>query len=247
MIGSIKPNKAFYLTIGLTCWIHGYEFQVLYFGLILLIYTIYCWWRDVIRERTFIGYHTSYVTAGLRTGIALFIVSEAAFFFGFFWAFFHSRLSPTPAIGCTWPPTGITPLDPFAVPLLNTTLLLASGVTLTWAHHALINGIRRQRILAIIIRITFGLLFTLLQIKEYYDAPFTIADSIYGSTFYVITGFHGLHVIIGTIFLITNLCRIYAHHFTPKGHFGFEAGAWYWHFVDVIWIILYLCLYCWGS
>ncbi len=243
----INKFTLFHLTFGLTGLIHNYSFYSLIIGAILLPATMAVWWRDVIRERTFLGYHTSYVTAGLRVGIVLFIVSEICFFFGFFWAFFHSRLAPTPEIGCTWPPIGITPLNPFTVPLLNTAVLLASGVSVTWAHHRLLSNKRRQAIMGLTITSILGIYFTALQIMEYYDAPFTIADSIYGSTFYVATGFHGLHVIIGTVFLITNLARTVARHFTATRHFGFEACAWYWHFVDVVWIFLYISIYCWGS
>nr|ALO81701.1 cytochrome c oxidase subunit III [Phyllochaetopterus sp. AW-2015] len=233
--------------MGLTGWMHNYTYTPLFLGLMLLPLTMICWWRDVIRESTFLGYHTSFVTSGLRMGMVLFIISEICFFFGFFWAFFHSSLAPSPEIGCSWPPAGITPLNPFAVPLLNTAILLASGISVTWAHHSLLNGNRCYTVMSLFITCILGAYFTLLQAMEYYDAPFTIADSVYGSIFFVATGFHGLHVIIGTIFLTTNLFRTYAYHFTPQGHFGFEAGAWYWHFVDVVWIFLYLSIYWWGS
>jgi len=239
--------SAFCMTFGLTAWMHNYNYFILFLGAILLPLIIITWWRDVIREGLLLGHHTSYVTSGLRLGMILFIVSEICFFFGFFWAFFHSRLAPTPEIGCAWPPTGIDSLNPFAVPLLNTAVLLASGVSVTWTHHSLLNGNRTQATTSLLITCLLGLYFTLLQAIEYYEAPFSISDSVYGSTFFVATGFHGLHVIIGSIFLITNLFRILAHHFTPQDHFGFEAGAWYWHFVDVVWIFLYLSIYWWGA
>lgn len=243
----ITKFTLFHLTIGLTGWIHNYSCPSLVIGLILLLTTICAWWRDIIREATFLGFHSSYVTSGLRIGIVLFIISEICFFFGFFWAFFHSSLAPTPEIGCTWPPVGITPLNPFSVPLLNTAILLASGISVTWAHHRLLANKRHQAIFALIITSLLGVYFTLLQAIEYYEAPFRIADSVYGSIFFVATGFHGLHVIIGTIFLLTNLYRTIEQHFTPISHFGFEAGAWYWHFVDVVWIFLYISIYWWGS
>lgn len=205
------------------------------------------WWRDIIRESTFIGYHTSYVVQAHRLGIILFIISEVMFFFSFFWAFFHSALAPTVQIACTWPPPGIEPINPFSVPLLNTAVLLASGFTVTWAHHGLIAGSRKNALQALFITCSLGLYFTKLQLQEYYDAPFTIADGIYGSVFFVSTGFHGLHVIIGTLFLLVCLYRTYAIHFSTDRHVGFEAAAWYWHFVDVVWIFLYLCIYWWGS
>jgi len=197
----------------------------------------------VIRERTFIGHHTSYVARGLRFGMVLFLVSEAMFFVTFFWGFFHRALRPAPEIGCTWPPVGIEPIRPFAVPLVNTAILLASGCTVTWAHHALLAGNREEALLGLGARALLGILFTRIQLQEYYDAPFTIADGIYGSCFYLLTGFHGLHVIVGTLFLLVNWVRAYFYHFSPTHHLGFEFGAWYWHFVDVVWILVYLCVY----
>lgn len=235
------------LTTGLAAWFHGYGITAIKLGLIIIALTIIQWWRDIIREATFLGHHTSPVTTGLRWGIALFIVSEICFFFAFFWAFFHRRLAPTPEIGCTWPPVGITPINPFSVPLLNTAVLLARGVTVTWAHHSIIEGNKSESVQALALTVTLGIYFTYLQLGEYYEAPFTIADSIYGTTFFVATGFHGLHVLIGSSFLSVCLFRAANDHFSTGHHFGFEAAAWYWHFVDVIWIFLYLCIYWWGS
>ena len=237
---------AFCITSGITVWFHTHTVSLLLIGLALTSLSAIQWWRDVIREATFIGHHTSYVTKGLRLGIILFILSEVCFFFAFFWAFFHRRLSPTPEIGCCWPPIGIKPLNPFSVPLLNTAVLLASGVTVTWAHHRLIEGNRSNALQSLSITVILGIYFTFLQANEYLEAPFTIADSVYGSTFFVSTGFHGLHVLIGSTFLLVNLVRTYFHHFSTGHHFGFEAAAWYWHFVDVVWICLYICIYWWG-
>ena len=189
------------------------------------------------------GHHTSYVARGLRLGFVLFLLSEVMFFFGFFWAFFHRALSPSPEIGCTWPPVGIEPIRPFALPLVNTALLLTSGVRLTWAHHALLCGRREETLWALGITVGLGLVFTRVQWIEYCNAPFTMADGIYGSCFFIITGFHGIHVILGTVFLVVNWYRTAAYHFSPGHHLGFEFGAWYWHFVDVVWVLLYLCLY----
>nr|YP_009244940.1 cytochrome c oxidase subunit III [Amynthas pectiniferus]AMO27064.1 cytochrome c oxidase subunit III [Amynthas pectiniferus] len=238
---------AFTLTIGLASWFHGYGITCFLFAIILIIMSMYQWWRDVVREGTYMGNHTSPVAVGLRWGMILFITSEVMFFFAFFWAFFHSSLAPTPEIGCSWPPTGITPLNPFSIPLLNTAVLLASGVTVTWAHHSLMEGKWSNAIQALIVTVTLGVYFTVLQAGEYVAAPFTIADSVYGTTFFVATGFHGLHVLIGSSFLSICLLRTYLHHFSNGHHFGFEAAAWYWHFVDVVWICLYLCIYWWGS
>lgn len=235
------------LTLGLTAWFHGKGIAGIIIGLIIIALTILQWWRDVVREATFQGHHTTQVINGLRWGIILFIASEVLFFFAFFWAFFHRRLAPTPELGCIWPPTGIHALNPFSVPLLNTAVLLASGVTITWSHHSLIEGKKREAAQALALTVILGVYFTFLQAGEYWEAPFTLADRVYGSTFFVATGFHGLHVLIGSSFLAVCLFRIIRIHFSPNRHFGFEAAAWYWHFVDVVWIFLYLCIYWWGS
>nr|BDQ43606.1 cytochrome c oxidase subunit 3 [Pheretima rufidula] len=238
---------AFTLAIGLASWFHGYGMSCFIIAILLIVMSMYQWWRDVVREGTYMGHHTSPVAIGFRWGMILFITSEVMFFFAFFWAFFHSSLAPTPEIGCSWPPTGISPLNPFSVPLLNTAVLLASGVTVTWAHHSLMEGNRTNSIQALTITVMLGAYFTVLQAGEYVAAPFTIADSVYGTTFFVATGFHGLHVLIGSSFLLICLIRTMLHHFSNGHHFGFEAAAWYWHFVDVVWICLYLCIYWWGS
>ena len=238
---------AFILTVGLTGWFHRHGSLCIALGATTVILSIIQWWRDVIREATFQGFHTTYVAKGLRYGIILFILSEVCFFFAFFWAFFHRRLAPTQELGCVWPPVGVTPLNPFRVPLLNTAVLLASGVTVTWAHHSLIEGDRRNTTQALILTVALGAYFTFLQVGEYIIAPFTIADRVYGSTFFVATGFHGAHVLIGSSFLLVCLIRNIILHFSTNHHFGFEAAAWYWHFVDVVWICLYLCIYWWGA
>nr|BDQ44139.1 cytochrome c oxidase subunit 3 [Amynthas distichus] len=238
---------AFTLAIGLASWFHGYGMSCFLIAILLIVMSMYQWWRDVVREGTYMGHHTSPVAVGLRWGMILFITSEVMFFFAFFWAFFHSSLAPSPEIGCSWPPMGISPLNPFSVPLLNTAVLLASGVTVTWAHHSLMEGNRTNSIQALTITVMLGAYFTFLQAGEYVAAPFTIADSVYGTTFFVATGFHGLHVLIGSSFLLICLLRTMLHHFSNGHHFGFEAAAWYWHFVDVVWICLYLCIYWWGS
>nr|YP_626467.1 cytochrome c oxidase subunit III [Branchiostoma japonicum]ABD48673.1 cytochrome c oxidase subunit III [Branchiostoma japonicum] len=243
----VGGSAAFTLTVGLVMWFHYNSTVLLVLGLMLVVVTMVQWWRDVIREATFQGCHTSYVLAGLRRGMVLFIISEVFFFLAFFWAFFHSSLAPTVELGVTWPPVGINPLNAFAVPLLNTAVLLSSGVTVTWAHHALMEGKRMEAIQALMFTVMLGLYFTALQAWEYYEAPFTIADGVYGSTFFVATGFHGLHVIIGSTFLIVCLGRQVVYHYTSSHHFGFEAAAWYWHFVDVVWLFLYVCIYWWGS
>jgi cytochrome c oxidase subunit 3 len=183
------------LATGGVLYMHSYAFgDLLLFGsLTLVILVMIVWWRDVIREATMLGEHTLIVQRGLRYGMLLFIISEVCFFFSFFWAFFHSSLGPAVDIGSVWPPIGITPLNAFDVPLLNTAILLTSGATVTWSHHAIVGGHRYQTILSLFVTIVLGVIFSGLQAMEYYEAPFTIADSVYGSTFYVATGFHGLH------------------------------------------------------
>jgi|SRR5579885_113876 len=235
--------------IGAATSMHAYKFgpYVLVFGFMCLLYTMFVWWRDVIREATFEGHHTHVVQIGLRYGMMLFILSEVMFFVAFFWAFFDASISPNIEIGAIWPPKGIHPFNPWEVPLLNTLILVLSGVTCTWAHHAIIASNREQAIIALSSTIFLGLLFTSLQAYEYIEAPFNISDSVYGSSFFMATGFHGAHVIIGTLFLTVCLIRVIKYHFTSKHHFGFEAAAWYWHFVDVVWLFLFVSIYWWGG
>lgn len=243
----IASIGAFILTFGLVNWFHYLNRSILKIGILVIIVVIFLWWRDVVRESTYSGHHTSKVIKLLRYGIILFITSEVCFFFGFFWRFFHSRLRPVPELGCTWPPIGIITLNAFRVPLLNTIVLLSSGVTVTWAHYKFKHKNRNEVIQALLLTITLGIYFTLLQVGEYFNAPFTITDRVFGSVFFVATGFHGFHVLIGSTFLLVCLIRAFNWHYSRNHHFGFEAAAWYWHFVDVVWICLYLSIYWWGS
>lgn len=238
---------ALIIVTGFTKWFSNNNIELIILGISTLILTTYQWWRDITREGTLQGLHTFIVVSGLRWGIILFITSEILFFFSFFWAFFHNRLSPSIEIGAIWPPLGILPFNPTQVPLLNTIILLSSGITVTWSHHALIENNHTQRSQALGLTIILGIYFTRLQALEYYEASFSIADSAYGSSFFIATGFHGIHVIIGTLFLIISWIRIIFGHFSKLHHFGFEAAAWYWHFVDVVWLFLYINLYWWGS
>nr|YP_009499424.1 cytochrome c oxidase subunit III [Oberthueria jiatongae]AWT58468.1 cytochrome c oxidase subunit III [Oberthueria jiatongae] len=235
------------LVTGLVKWFHNFNMNLLILGYIIIGLTMYQWWRDVSREGTYQGKHTILVTKGLRWGMILFIVSEIFFFISFFWAFFHSSLSPNIEIGAIWPPLSIMPFNPFQIPLLNTIILISSGVTVTWAHHALMENNYSQVNQSLFITISLGVYFTILQAYEYLEASFSIADSIYGSTFFMATGFHGLHVIIGTFFLMICFMRHLSNHFSKNHHFGFEAAAWYWHFVDVVWLFLYISIYWWGN
>jgi len=220
---------------------------VMTMGGLTLVTIMAIWWKDVIREATFQGHHTTPVQTGMRYGMLLFIVSEVMFFFAFFWAFFHASMAPTPEIGGVWPPAGIEPLNAWEVPLLNTLVLLLSGATCTWAHHSILAGSRQGTIVALALTVALGIFFTGLQAMEYLDCGFRISDGVYGSTFFMATGFHGFHVLIGTTFLVVCFFRQLKGHFTRQHHFGFEAAAWYWHFVDVVWLFLFVSIYWWGG
>jgi cytochrome c oxidase subunit 3 len=237
------------LTLGTVLYMHGYAGGLFLskFGLFMVVLMSALWWRDVVREGTFEGQHTIIVQQGLRIGMLLFIISEIMFFFAFFWAFFHSSFNPSISIGGVWPPAFITILDPWKIPLLNTVLLLSSGASVTWAHNSIVWGSKFEASAALLTTIILAAIFTGLQAFEYTTAPFTISDSVYGATFYMATGFHGFHVIVGTIFLTVCFFRLYLNHFTREHHFGFEAAAWYWHFVDVVWLFLFISIYWWGS
>jgi cytochrome c oxidase subunit 3 len=246
IIGAIA---ALVLTVGTVLYMHGKAggMIVMPLGILGILVTMFFWWRDVVREGEFQGHHSPVVQIGLRYGMALFIASEVMFFVAWFWAYFNASLFPTAAIGSVWPPEGIHTFDPFELPLLNTLILLLSGVTVTWAHHALREGDRNGLIQGLSLTILLGLTFTGVQAYEYSHAAFGFKDGIYPSTFFMATGFHGAHVIIGTIFLIVCWFRATAGHFKPDHHFGFEAAAWYWHFVDVVWLFLFICIYVAGA
>ena len=241
--------SVFSMAIGAVMYMHGFSYggYLLNLGFILTVYGMILWFRDVISEGTLLGCHTKEVKTGLIIGVVLFIVSEVFAFLSIFWAFFHSSLSPAIEIGGYWPPLGITPLDAFAIPLLNTFLLLSSGAFVTYGHHALIAGNRKGAIIGTIFTIILAIVFTALQYFEYSEAAFTMSDSVYGSAFYASTGLHGFHVIIGTIFISVGLFRIINYHLTDTHHQGHEAGILYWHFVDVVWLFLFMAVYFWGG
>nr|AOX15199.1 cytochrome c oxidase subunit 3 [Achatinella sowerbyana] len=220
---------------------------ITFMNMMLVSLIAYFWWRDITRESTYQGFHTTYVAKGLKIGMLLFILSEVCFFFGIFWAYFHMALAPSFEIGSTWPPVGVIPLNPFQVPLLNTAVLLLSGVSITWAHYSLEKSKYMNTMYALLFTVILGLYFLYLQYTEYTETSFTFADSVYGSTFFLSTGFHGLHVAIGATFLLTCLIRHIKYHFSSTHHVGFLAAAWYWHFVDVVWLFLYVTIYWWGG
>jgi cytochrome c oxidase subunit 3 len=235
------------LTFSAALSMHSYygAYIVWYISLILVIVSMSFWFRDMTVEGTFLGDHTLAVQKGINLGVILFIVSEALFFAAIFWAFFHSALTPTIELGAQWPPMGIEPINPFELPLLNTVILLSSGATITFAHHCLIQGNRQGSLSGSTFTVLLALIFTIFQAIEYSVSSFTISDGAFGTCFFFGTGFHGLHVIIGTIFLSVGLWRIYAYHLTDHHHLGYEAAILYWHFVDVVWLFLFVSMYYW--
>ena len=239
----------FNLTVNGALSMHLFNNSYIFFfiALFTVIASMALWFRDIVSEGTFLGNHTLAVQKGLNLGVILFILSEALFFLAIFWAFFHSALTPTVELGAQWPPMGIEPVNPFELPLLNTVILLSSGATITFAHHSLIKGDRSGALYGTIFTVILALIFTLFQGIEYSVSSFTISDGVFGTCFFFGTGFHGFHVIIGTIFIGVALWRIMAYHLTDHHHLGYEAGILYWHFVDVVWLFLYVSMYYWGS
>ena len=239
----------FMLTSGLVLYMHKFinGWELFFSGFLVIIFVMYAWWRDVVREATFENQHSITVQKGLRLGMILFIVSEIMFFFAFFWSFFHSSIAPAYNIGGIWPPKFISTINAYTIPLTNTFILLTSGVVVTCAHHAVLARAKKHTLIALIFTLILAILFTFLQGLEYINSPFNISDGAYGSCFYMATGFHGFHVVIGTLALFISLIRIVLNHFTNEQHFGFEAAIWYWHFVDVVWLFLFVAVYWWGG
>ena len=258
LVGSIS---AFITAVGAIMWMKGLVLFGLKMGGFLfcagfigILYVMAAWWTDVVREANS-GDHTRVVQMSHRYGMILFIASEVMFFVAWFWAFFDASLffaEPIQAArveftGGHWPPAGMEVFDPWHLPLLNTLILLTSGTTVTWAHHGLLHNDRSALIKGLVLTVILGALFTCVQAYEYAHAPFGFKGSIYGATFFMATGFHGFHVLVGTIFLLVCLFRASAGQFTPKQHLGFEFAAWYWHFVVVGWLFLFSCICVWGN
>jgi len=250
-VGSVS---AFVMAVGAVLWFHQMApVWILLIGFAGVLYTMYAWWSDVIREGK-AGDHTPVVMMHHRYGMMLFIASEVMFFVAWFWAYFDGFFNHAVAdqvarnaVMGTWPPEGVALFDPFHLPLFNTLLLLTSGTTVTWAHHALLHNDKKGLVWGLVLTIALGLLFTVVQAIEYSSAGFQFSGNLYGATFFMATGFHGFHVIVGTIFLTVCLIRAMRNEFTPKHHLGFEFAAWYWHFVDVVWLFLFASIYVWGS
>nr|YP_009500758.1 cytochrome c oxidase subunit 3 [Trioza urticae]AWU49109.1 cytochrome c oxidase subunit 3 [Trioza urticae] len=216
-------------------------------SLIMIIWIMFTWWRDVQRESTFQGYHTFSVVISMKYGMMLFITSEVLFFISFFWSFFHHSLSPNHEMGFLWPPLNIQSFNPLNIPLMNTIILLSSGISVTWTHASMISNNFYETKKSLLITVSLGIYFSLLQFYEYNSSPFCISDSVYGSTFFITTGFHGIHVLIGTIFLFFMTLRMNKLYFSKTHHLGLEMAIWYWHFVDVVWLFLYMTIYWWGK
>lgn len=217
------------------------------FSAFSFIFIWYLWNRDVVRERTFSGFHTFKVKSSLKLGIILFITSEIIFFFSFFWTFFYASINPSVEIGNKWPPEGVESINPLHIPLLNTLILVSSGVSVTFRHHILLSMNFDKRVKWLRITAVLGIYFSVLQVLEYKFLSYTIMDSVFGSLFFLATGFHGLHVLIGSMMILVRILRHKLFHFSASQHVGFELTCWYWHFVDLIWLFLYLFIYWWGK
>ncbi|MGF1475401.1 MAG: cytochrome c oxidase subunit 3 [Geminicoccaceae bacterium] len=247
-VGSIA---ALFLTFGLVLWMHDYAggMLVTLLGLAGVIATMAFWWRDVLKESRS-GDHSQTVSFGLRLGMILFITSEVCFFAAFFWAYFWGALVPPDTVATAWPPQEIAPVDAYSIPLLNTLILLLSGTTVTWAHHTIREGDNETAFKALALTVGLGVIFLGFQIYEYVHAihlGLTLQSGVFGSTFYMATGFHGFHVFVGAVFLAVCTWRAYNLALRAEKHIGFEAAAWYWHFVDVVWLFLFICVYVWGG
>jgi len=264
LIGSAAATV---MALGAVAWMKGLfglpegTSWLFFLGLAGVLFTMAGWWRDVVRESNQ-GDHTPVVSIGLRYGMVLFIASEVMFFVAWFWMFFEMALFPEARTAssieevrnawASWPPQGVETVPAWELPLLNTLTLLLSGTTVTWAHHALQVGDRKAAKTGLILTVLLGILFTGIQAYEYshifghhyfFGGEGAENSGLYGSTFIMATGFHGFHVLVGTIFLIVCLARLMGGGFTPQKHFGFEAAAWYWHFVDVVWLFLFAFVY----
>lgn len=242
------------LALGMVLFMHGVELgglvvgkKGIFLGILSVCAVMFFWWRDMIFESVVEKAHTAVAAIGMRYGMTLFIASEVMFFFAFFWAFFNASLFPVPEIGSIWPPEGMEVIPPFDLPLMMTLILLLSGCAVTWAHHAILENKMQDAVKGLGISVLLGVLFLGFQIYEYVHAPFGFGDNIYTATFFLTTGFHGFHVFVGVTFLFVCWMRARKGHFTRERHFGFEAAAWYWHFVDVVWLFLFIAVYWWGN
>ncbi|PJI92753.1 cytochrome c oxidase subunit 3 [Yoonia maricola] len=242
---------AFTMLFGATLWMHGSGPYIFLMGFAAVLYVMFAWWADVVAESN-VGDHTPVVRIGLRYGFIMFIMSEVMFFAAWFWSFFKHTIYPmSEYAGTSYVEPTFYQVDAFHLPLINTLVLLCSGMAVTWAHHALVHENNRKDLEhGLLLAVVLGILFTGLQAYEYWyllvEQDWTFGGDKFFSNFFMATGFHGFHVIIGTIFLFVCYMRARAGHFTPEKHVGFEAAAWYWHFVDVVWLFLFFAVYIWG-
>nr|ABB92704.1 cytochrome c oxidase subunit III [Vanhornia eucnemidarum] len=242
----IMSTNVMNLMLNIFIWMNFSNFIPMIMGMFSILLIMFQWWRDLIRESLFQGSYTTMIYNNMKFCMLLFISSELMFFISFFWTYFHSFLSPNIEIGMQWPPMNISPFNPFNIPLMNTIILISSSSTITWSHHAMLNNKYNSSILSMMSTITLSMIFMYFQYLEYSNSKFSINDSIYGSIFFMTTGFHGTHVIIGSIFLSINLIRMMNKQFSSHNHFGMEASIWYWHFVDMIWLFLFMLIYWWS-
>lgn len=257
MFHVLEPSLwPFFIAFGLFFFVTGIAFcmhyvvtgyYILIIGLLILIVTSIFWFLDISREAVVKGYHTQIVRRGLKLGFLFFITSEIMLFFGFFWAFFHSALSPSIEVGAVWPPVGLNVIPVFEFPLFNTFVLIISGFSVTWVHRAISLGSFKDSIDGFMITILLGVFFIFLQGLEYYESTFNLQDGAYPSAFFMLTGLHGCHVIVGVCFLFICFLSLLSNHYLTSHYLRLVFAIWYWHFVDIVWIILFLSVYCWGS
>lgn len=245
----VTAFSAFFFVTGLAFVMHRIELGTILFfvSFLSLLISAFYWSTEIIDEATFTGYHTNIVRNGLKSGFLLFIVSEIMLFFGFFWAFFHSSLCPAGELGLLWPPYHLNSIPVVDYPLLNTLILITSGFAVTWSHRGIAIQSYKNALDGLCLAILLGVLFIVLQGFEYYEAAFNISDNVYSCVFFMLTGLHGFHVVVGIILLFISLVRIFLKHFLINHYTGFVLAVWYWHFVDGVWILLFITLYCWGN
>nr|YP_009104523.1 cytochrome c oxidase subunit III [Liposcelis entomophila]AHA47077.1 cytochrome c oxidase subunit III [Liposcelis entomophila] len=237
------------LVLSLYCMLHkSINILTIHFLVILtsFIFIFFLWTRDIVREASYLGFHSLKVKFSIKIGMVLFILSEVMFFLSFFWSFFNFSLNPAVELGNLWPPLGIEVINPYHIPLLNTLVLVSSGVSITFSHHNLLNNNMNNSMNWALITIILGIYFSFLQGFEYLYCSYSIMDSTFGSIFYMATGFHGLHVMVGTLFIYTETIRFTKFNYSAIQNLGFEVSCWYWHFVDVVWLFLYIFLYWWS-
>nr|UIF91941.1 cytochrome c oxidase subunit III [Crenidorsum sp.] len=231
---------------GVIHWISAGSWEAFVLFLFILVLVVWQWWRDVIREALYEGVRSTKINFMISTGVMMFILSEVCFFSSFFWAYFYYSLSPDFGLGMAWPPMGIEVVDYLGIPFLNTLILLGSGVFITWCHHSIINFNLLGAKLSLALCVFLGIYFLLVQMYEYFHMSFSFSESVFGCSFFILTGFHGFHVLVGLLYIIVNLFRLMRNSFSSTSILGLEYAIWYWHFVDLVWLFLYCFVYWWG-